>query len=398
MEYKYKGINKKGKIVSGKILVENHWTLFEKLKKKEIYCIKYREIGKERTDLIKRKISEKNLSAFCRNLKNNLKAGIPLINALNLIEGHIGNKGLSKVIKQTTNNIKSGLSFTDSLEKFKDIFPEFFITLIHFGEESGRLQQILEFMEKYYMKEYKRKKKIITVSIYPIVLFIFTLIMGMIAICKLIPTFFASMNIENMELPYITRVYLGLSEGLNRIGLFIIPIGIGIFIGGSLFYDYLKKKGVIYNLKYRNPLMKRLEINRFCCKFTMALSMMIESGIDIKSSLILLRNCENATYIAERLDKCIEGLEKGDSLYEGMKKCDIFSRYFLSTIHIGEINGSIEEVLCSCNEVFEEELQGRLDRMTSLAEPLLIVFVGIFIGSIIMAIMSPLFSMYNTQF
>ncbi len=81
-----------------------------------------------------------------------------------------------------------------------------------------------------------------------------------------------------------------------------------------------------------------------------------------------------------------------------MKKCDIFSRYFLSTIHIGEINGSIEEVLYSCNEVFEEELQGRLDRMTSLAEPLLIVFVGIFIGSIIMAIMLPLFSMYNTQF
>ena len=81
-----------------------------------------------------------------------------------------------------------------------------------------------------------------------------------------------------------------------------------------------------------------------------------------------------------------------------MKKCDIFPKYFLSTIHIGEINGSLDEVLYSCNEIFEEELQGRLDRMTSLAEPLIMIFVGIFTGSIIMAIALPLFSMYNIKF
>jgi len=81
-----------------------------------------------------------------------------------------------------------------------------------------------------------------------------------------------------------------------------------------------------------------------------------------------------------------------------MKKCDLFSKYFLSIVYIGEVNGSLEEVLNSCNEVFEEELQGKLDRMTSLVEPLLIGFVGLFIGSIIIAIMLPLFNMYNTKF
>jgi len=168
MEYKYKGINEKGKIISGKIIVENHWSLIEKLKEKEIYCIKYKLMDKESTYLFKRRISEKNLSSFCRNLKNNLKAGIPLVNALKLLEEHLGDKRLCRVLNKVINNIKSGLSFTESLEEFKSVFPEFFITLIHFGEESGRLQQILDFMEKYYMKEFKRRKKIISVSIYPI--------------------------------------------------------------------------------------------------------------------------------------------------------------------------------------------------------------------------------------
>ncbi|MEW8993019.1 type II secretion system F family protein [Clostridium sp.] len=398
MEYKYKGINEKGKIISGKIIVENHWSLMEKLKEEEIYCIKYKLMNKESTYLVKRRISEKNLSTFCRNLKNNLKAGIPLVNALKLLEEHLGDKRLCAVLNKVINNIKSGLSFTESLEEFKSVFPEFFITLIHFGEESGRLQQILDFMEKYYMKEFKRRKKIISVSIYPIGLFIFVLIMGIIAIYKLVPAFFNSMDIENMELPYITRFYLGLSKVINSLGILIVPIGIGILIGISFIHMYLKGKGITYNFKYRNPLIKNLEINRFCCKFTMALSMMMGSGIDIKSSLILLRNCEKAIYIKERLNRCIEGLERGDSLYDGLRRCDIFSKYFLSTIYIGEINGSIEEVLQSCNEVFEEELEGKLDRMTSLIEPLLIVFVGIFIGSIILAIMIPVFNMYNTKF
>lgn len=398
MEFKYKGINKNGKSVTGKILVDNQWNLIKRLENEEIYCIKYKETGKVRIKLINRKISEKNLSAFCRNLKNNLKAGIPLIGALSLIEEHVENKDLSKIIKRIIENIKKGLSFTESLEKHKTVFPEFFITLVRFGEESGKLQQVLEFMDKYYMKEYKRRRKIVSISIYPISIFIGALIMGMLAICKLIPTFLSSINMDNMELPYITKVYMGIGKGLNTIGIFIIPIGMGIFIGINFFYDYLKKKGITYSFKYQNPLMKRLEINRFCCKFTMAMSMMISSGIDIKTSLIILKNCENSDYISNRLNDCIEGIEKGDSLYEGMRKCDIFPKYFLSTIHIGEINGSLEEVLYSCNEVFEEELQGRLDRMTSLAEPLIMIFVGIFIGSIIMAIALPLFSMYNIKF
>jgi type IV pilus assembly protein PilC len=398
MEYKYKGINEKGKIVSGKIVVENHLSLIEKLKNEEIYCIKYKKLHKENTYLQKISVSEKNLSTFCRNLKNNLKAGIPLVNALNLIEEHLGDKRLCGVIGKITNNIKKGSSFTESLEQFYNVFPEFFVTLIHFGEESGRLQQVLEFMEKYYMREYKRKKKIVSVSIYPIVLFILILTMGIVAIYKLIPTFFASIDMENMKLPYITRFYMKLSMTINSIGIFIVPILIGIFIAVGFLHMHLKKIGITYNFKYRNPLIKRLEINKFCCKFTMAISMMVGSGIDIKSSLVLLRNCENATYIKERLNCCIEGLERGDSLYEGMKKCDIFSKYFLSTVYIGEVNGSLEEVLNSCNEVFEEELQGKLDRMTSLVEPLLIGFVGLFIGSIIISIMLPLFNMYNTKF
>ena len=398
MEYKYKGINVKGKIVSGKVIVEDHLSLIERLEEEEIYCIKYKELHKENTYLFKKRISEKNLSTFCRNLKNNLKAGIPLVNALKLLEEHLGDKRLCEIINKVINNIKSGLSFSESLEKFKSVFPEFFITLIHFGEESGRLQQILTFMEKYYMKEYKRRKKIISVSTYPIGLFIFVLIMGLIAIYKLVPAFFNSMDIENMKLPYITRFYLGLSRVINSLGILVVPIGIGVFIGISFIHMYLKGKGITYNFKYKNPLTKNLEKNRFCCKFTMALSMMIGSGIDIKSSLILLRNCENAIYIKERLNRCIEGLERGDSLYEGLKRCDIFSNYFLSTIYIGEINGSVEEVLQCCNEVFEEELEGKLDRITSLIEPLLIVFVGLFIGSIIIAIMIPLFNIYNTKF
>ncbi len=398
MEYRFKGVNSKGKTVRGKIKAENQWTFLQALKADNIFCIDYEEVHEVKIfNSMRKKISQKTISLFCKSMKNNLKAGISLTIALDLVISQIKNKTLAAVLENVIICIKKGDSFSEALNKYRNIFSEYFINMIYIGEESGRLQEILGFLEKYYIKEYKRKKKIVNMSIYPMVLMATTMVIGIVMIVKILPTFLNSINQENYKLPFITKFYMGISKGISSLGIFIIPISIALIVSVYALHSNLKKKGLIDKFLYKSPLIKEFQMKKFCCRFTLSLSMMISSGVDLKSSLVILKSCEGI-YIRKQLSKCIGALEKGNGLHEGLKEANIFSDYFLTMIHVGEENGSLEEMITTCNEIFEDELEINMERIMALTEPLLIIFIGIFIGSIVFAIMIPIFSVYNVSY
>ncbi|MEG1256325.1 type II secretion system F family protein [Clostridium sp.] len=397
MEYRYRGINSDGKKVKGRANAENQWKLISQLRNEDIYCIDYKEINESRM-FFQRKISEKDLGLFCKIMKNNLKAGISLTNSLDLVATQSGNKTLVSSADKVTNYIKKGSTLKEALSNFPRCFPKLFITMVYVGEESGKLQQIFMFMEKYYTNEYRRKRKLVNMLIYPMFVMAVAVIMAMIIIGKILPSFFKTMKMDYIELPAITRFYITTSNIMNGVGILIIPWIMGIIIGIYLSYRYLKKNNIIDDFMYKVPFIRKFQLKKFYCRFTLSLSMMISSGIDIKSALVILKSCEDVEYLNKKLRICIKTLEEGQGFYDGLKKIDIFPKYFLTMISMGEENGSLEENLITSSEEFEDDLQVNIEKLMKLIEPLIIVVAGIFVGSIFLAVMVPLFNMYNISF
>ncbi len=396
MNYKYLGIDYNGKKLKGVLEATNESELVYKLSLINIYCIKFKQLKGhgEKSIIIFNNISCKLLSIFCKSLKISLKSGISIDYAINIFLNQCSNKTLKTALKQVFISIEQGKTLRDSLEEFPNIFPRFFRTMIYVGEESGRLEEVFTFMEQHYMKKHMRKKKIINSLIYPIFILIFSTILGLLIITLVIPKFLINPMIRNSDLPFITKLYVGIGNFINNNTVY--------FIGGNIifimFFAYMIKiinrNEIFQKVILIIPLLKRIIIKEFLCDFTYSMTLMIKSGLTIKNSLCIMRDMQNREIFYKALTVSIECIEKGLSIHKSFSHTKLFPEFFLAMVYIGEENGALEESLYTTNEFFEEEFSSMLNSMTVIIEPLLIIFVGIFIGSIIMSVMLPLFSLY----
>jgi|GEM_PF-5464850 len=395
MEYKYRGIDSGGKVVKGLRIGENPWSVIEELKEEGISCLKCELRESSNNKLYHRKASYKDLSLLCRTMKNNLKSGIPITNSLKLSSRHIKNKELALVLKSMVKNIEAGGTLTDAFNKNDDMFSEFFISMVNIGEKSGNLEEIFKRLEIYAEREGKRNKSIISITMYPAFIFTASIIAALVIIVKFLPKFFSNMNINIKEMPFITRFYMSTAEVLSGLGFLVVPIFVLLLIIFNTGYSKFKKSSYFEKLKYKSIITKGICTKGFCCRFTMALHMIIESGLDIKGAFHILKDGESSSFIRGKYIRAIEELEVGEVLSNVIRNFGLFPDEFLVSIYLGEENGTLDETLWRYNEIFEEDIKNGVDRIIKVIEPLLVLAAGLFILSIYIAIMVPLYSIYT---
>lgn len=395
MKYKFIGINDKGRVIRAVIHEESHWRAINKLKMKGIRCVSCKAIEEKDENLLEKKISLKDLSLLCRTLKNNLKSGIPIIATLKLTEEHIKNRSLKKVLKSILSIIEGGNTLTEALKRNSTSFPKIFLSMVTIGEESGRLEEVFEVLQRYFSEEYVRRKKLKAIISYPLLILIISAISVYIITTKLMPKFISNMRIDERSLPKITRFYIALGDILQRFSYLLIPLTLVIII---LITQALKRwggHGYLDRIKYKSIFTRGIYVRDFGCRFTMALQMIIACGIDIKNAFELLKKSEDSNYIKEIYDKAIESLEKGSVLSEVIKDFTLFPEEFTVSIFLGEESGTLEEVLLVYKEIFEEDLKERIEGFMKILGPGLILLAGLFLLSIYVAVMMPIYSMYS---
>lgn len=395
MEYKYKGINGEGKIVKGTIYHENQWGAISKLSKEGISCIRCEGESERSEEISTGTISYKDIVLLSRTLKNNLKSGIPIITSLKLIADHIKRKNLALTLRKMFFYIERGETLTEALNKCGGTFPHMFISMVSIGEESGKLEEVFASLEVYFAREEKRRKAMVNVTIYPMVIFMASAIGAFIIITKFMPTFFNNAGVEKSQVPAITKFYMTIADVFLKLDYLLIPI-ILIFMGTLIFlYKRLEQHDYLDKLKYTSVITKGIFINNFRCRFTMSLHMIITCGIDIKSAFNLLEKSEISAFIKKRYYRGMEELEKGVVLSQVIRNFNLFSEEFLVSIFLGEESGDLEQVLLRYNEIFEEELKNKMDLMIKLLEPGLIILAGLFLLSIYAAILLPIYGIYS---
>jgi len=393
MKYKYLAKTWNGTLIKGITDSDSIEELALQLRKQEIFLIKTRIIKKIAE--IPTKPNLKTIAIFCKQFSICIKAGIPICDTLKLLYEQMLHKAIKNSLLSIRENVKRGNSLFASMRKTTNVFPEFMINMIYLGEESGKLDIILEELSKYYEKENKLLKKIVNSMIYPCTVFLTLMVVSLFLLIKVIPVFITNLNSFDADIPLITKLVLGASNFASSNLLWILMI---ILITVLIFTRYVKtKNGKISFDKFKficpilGPVYKRLIFSRF----SRGLNILLSSGVGILKSFEIIDDVVGDNYFKLKLKIVSNNIKKGEELWSSLNEMKLFPQFFISMIKIGEETGNLDGMFLTAADIFYEDAQENVEKATVLLEPILIIFLGIMIGTIVLAVMLPMLNVMD---
>ncbi|NCA99414.1 MAG: type II secretion system F family protein [Clostridia bacterium] len=396
--FNYRAIGANGESVSGKLNAKDRAEVLGMLREKSwrpISVEQKREVQEISFAALSGKIGTKDVAVFCRQFYTMLNSGISIIQCLDILRQQFDNKKMRAIISEVYELVQKGASLSDSMRQYKNAFPELLINMVDAGEASGNLDTILGRMAEHYEKDTRLRRKVVGAMIYPAVLMSVTVLVVIFLLTFVLPTFIQMFESSGVELPFMTRMLLGLS-GFIRTFWYLVLGGLILLIWwirhmtktdrGMYFFDSLKLK-----LPIISPVMIRIATTRF----TRTLSTLLVSGIPLMNGMEITSKVIGNKVIEKTILSVREDIRKGYDLAGPIKRSKQFPPMVDSMIKIGEESGSLDDALRRTADFYDEEVDAAIQRMTTMLEPLLIVFMALVVGSIIIAIIQPMFGMYE---
>ena len=339
------------------------------------------------------RISLKDILVFTRQLHAMIHAGISIVTALKVIREQIPNKRLQQITEDLASHIEEGGKFSTALSKCKNVFGGLYISMVRAAEESGTLEETLKRLSDYLEKIEKLRGKIKSALFYPVfVLVITTIIVGGILVF-VVPTFKTLYGDLGGELPALTQLVINTSNFLKD---YIGWIVLGLVATVILPVQLRKIKHVRYvmdSLLLRLPIFGELILKSNIASFSRTLSSMIASGLNILDALSIAGETANNEVLRKAIGGVRNQVEKGISISVALSRYKVFPPMLINMVAIGEEAGTVDEMLTKVADFYEEEVDRTVDALTSLIEPVMMVFIGGIIGFIILAMYLPIFKM-----
>jgi len=409
-KYHYKGIQG-NKYTDGDISALNKEEAAFKLKEQKIIITSLdkvsgkEEIIKSKAEKTKRskkgkKVPVHEIIVFTKKLETMVRAGLPILETISMIEKQTVHPGLKQIIGQIHNDIESGTPLSDAFAKHDKVFNNVYINLLRAGESSGQVDLFLKKLVIGMEKDEKIRSSIKGAMMYPIILFIVA--MGVIALMMVfvVPVFQEMFANAPGGLPAITQVVVDISEFIRdpvRGGL-LSAILVGIFVFSSmLIKKSYKARRTWHRIVLKMPLIGNLVRKSSLAKIAMIQGNLTAAGVPVMEALDISATSNDNIIIQEAMTEVKRGVFSGDPLSKLFEKNpDVFPPTFTAMISVGEKTGNMEEMFESIALYFEEEMDNAVTKLTSMLEPIMIVFMGITIGFILVAMYTPMFKMGET--
>ncbi|ASW42291.1 type II secretion system F family protein [Clostridium isatidis] len=395
--YKYRAMKEDGTKIEGKFEASSRDDVINMITSSGYYPLIIEEIVESKPIELKmfEKVTKKDLAIFCRQFYTMLDAGVSITNSINILSKEIPNKKLREILSEIEDDIKKGELLSESMAKYKKYFPQLLIKMVESGEISGNIDEMMLRMSVHFEKENKINNKVKSAMTYPAILSIVAVGAVMFIMTFVMPTFVEMFEGLGSELPLITRFMLGTSEFLSN-NLIIILLIIGILI--ILFNVYKRSpQGIqtISSLKLKLPIIGNLNKKIIVSRFTRTLSTLLAAGVSLVHALPTVAGVLENKVAEDAILKIRERVVRGDGLSTPIRENDIFPKMLSSMIRIGEESGSLDSILNKTADFYDDEVEQAIQRTTSLIEPILIVIMGLVIGTIVISIMLPMFDMYT---
>jgi type IV pilus assembly protein PilC len=342
-------------------------------------------------------VKGKTLMIFTRQLATLIDAGLPLLRGLTVLAKQEPDPVLRKVIVNLAETVQGGGTFSESLAGHPRIFSKLYVNMVKAGELGGVLELVLLRLAEFQEKAQKIKNKVVSAMFYPIiVLLIAILIMGFLLVF-IVPKFeaiFADM-LGGKPLPALTQFVIGASSFVKS-NIFII---IGAIIGLTLLLKLVAKttKGayILDSLKLRMPLFGNLTRKSSISRFSRTLGTLVTSGVPILQALTITRETAGNSVVANAITKVHDSVKEGESIVHPLEVSGVFPPMVISMIDVGEETGQLPEMLLKIAEVYDDEVDNAVSGLTSLLEPIMIVFLAVVVGTIVIALFLPLISIIS---
>ncbi|MGE0269537.1 MAG: type II secretion system F family protein [Candidatus Omnitrophota bacterium] len=401
MEYKYTASHKQtGEKISGVATAINMSDLVARLKTDNLIPLRINSAGDTQTKTrrhfsgLRQPVSGKEMAIFTRQLAATLSAGLLLTEALETIAEDQENKYFGQVIKTIKTNIQSGSDFSSALERYPRIFPVTYTSIVRSGEATGNLHITMASLAKYLEASERLKEKVKNAVRYPLFVLGFAIFVLLVIVFFLIPKFQGMFSNSGAELPLLTRIVVGFSEG--SIKYFPIVLA-GIFAAWFAFIYSLRFERfrfVVDQWKLKIPVLGKEIIHKaLVSKYCRTLGFLLQGGVGLSKSLEITALAVDHVPMKEAIDTVQNRVLAGASISDEMKKHKIFPRLAAKMTSVGERSGKIHEMLTRTAEYYDDELDSSLQNLTTMLEPVLIVFVGGIVLLVVLALYLPIFQM-----
>ena len=340
-----------------------------------------------------KKVVTKDLVVFTRQFATMIDSGLPLVQCLDILASQQENKTFKDVLYKVKEDVESGSTFADALAKHPKAFDELYVNLVAAGEVGGILDTILNRLAAYIEKAMKLKKRVKGAMVYPATIMAVAVIVVGVILVFVIPTFAKMFADFGSELPAPTKIVIAFSNFITRYILLIIGAFIAINIGIRKYYGTEKGRKLIDRLALNIPIVGPLIRKVSVAKFTRTLGTMISSGVPIMDGLEIVAKTAGNKIVEEAIFKVRQAISEGKTIAEPLAASGVFPPMVVQMISVGEATGAMDAMLNKIADFYDDEVDDAVGALTSMMEPLLMVFLGTTVGGLVVAMYLPIFKL-----
>lgn len=401
--FEYRGTTKDGKSTKGIVDAENMRAARLKLKKEQIFVSDIRDKQKASSGSNKKKktsggkkVSIKDLALMTRQLATLIKANIPLVDALTAVSEQVEQPSLQESLADCKNMVNEGSSLHKALTKYPNIFNNIYVSMVEAGEMSGTLDVILIRLAEFTEAQNELRSKVKSAMTYPVIMLVVTLGMLSFLFIFVIPKMISVFEgFPGAELPWYTVIIFDISGFMVNYWYLVFGGAFGIYTIFNMWRKTPAGKTKWDDISLRLPIFG--EVNRMVAvaRFTRTLATLLNGGVPMLNSMQIVRNVVDNDVMAKAIDDARSNISEGESIAGPLKKSGQFPPIVLHMVSIGEKTGDLENMLIQVSDAYDFQVKNKIEAMTSLIGPVVLVLMGAAIGTIVFSVLVPMFELTN---
>jgi type IV pilus assembly protein PilC len=395
-KFMWEGKTRVGGTMAGEIEAPNEAFVIAQLRRQQIVPVKIkpkpRDLGFR---LIGRrgKVSRKELAIFTRQFATMIDAGLPLVQCLDILGLQQENQAFKKVIMKVKEDVESGSTFADALGKHPNVFDELFVNLVSAGEVGGILDTILSRLAAYIEKAMKLAKQVKSAMVYPSTILAVALIVTTVLLLYVIPIFGEMFQDFGASLPAPTLIVLAISAYTRKYFLVGVVLLVLLVMGIRWYYKQENGRRRIDRLLLRVPIFGDLLRKIAVARFSRTLGTMVSSGVPILESMDIVAKSAGNKIIEEAIVRARTSISEGKTIAEPLANSKVFPVMVTQMVSVGEATGALDTMLNKIADFYDDEVDAAVGALTSLLEPILMIFLGVVIGGLVIAMYLPIFKL-----
>ena len=393
--YSYIVKDKEEQILKGIIEVESQKKAIEHFHNQECIIFSIKESSKKLKVKTRGRVKTDELVIFSRQLTTLIESGIPVVECLTILEEQVENIYFKGVIQTILKDVREGSAFSSALSKHKDVFPEIYLSMVEAAEASGNLPDILDRVSIYLEKSSALRKKVSSALYYPVIIVLMAVGIVGFLVFKIIPTFKEIFTALGGTLPLPTRILIAISDALIKKETIIIggSLLIGGFIGVKKYVSTPKGQRVYHKFVLKLPVVGELSKKIAIAKFSRTFSTLVKSGVSIMKCLEIVAKTSGNRIVEDAVMESRKFIQEGQPISIPLENTGVFPPMVTKMIAVGEKSGRLEAMLSKIAQFYEEQTDAMVAGLSSLIEPVVILFLGVIVGGIVVSLFLPIIKM-----